>query len=661
MSLYLSDIFKIFYNYEPSRLKLWEIVRSFDYMDIGKLIFLLENIKRDVRRQPIVLNHEQTVEFLLKPKTKNNPKYNVYTKFDDDDECNIYTALFAQNPHYNKTIELNLKPTLRIERVHAVTTDLFWNTTHVDTDEANNVTQIIQNTHEMQNHHHFDETIDYLMNALRSGHQIAPETNIYASILMHNLGTTLYGSFVTNVESLLLPENLQPDRNEMPLRVSVAKRFLEYYAMLVERQLLNVDAKSLRFVMVPQSQRIVERQEFLNAPMQLGDYEFQPYYQGFHVVVYSSPQETRCYNRYGELIHNLAYNLRLPLNCTFEGVLLPVDGRDRIRSWRYWPYRRSYIIYIVDVYRYEQIILLNAAFKDRIKYVDYILKDLQNNRIRLKTICTTMSKSMELEIAKKIDGSSADKKIKLEDNKSNDNDDDDSTNITINNLKLNIKATNVIQKIPQYKIYKYYCDALNDSVNAIQTIHKIPTNLSTWSGIEERYSHNIDVYDPIVGVVARKLHDSSLRHQYYKFNIRYLYDLIDHKIMPVHTLDDLKCFNPENTFINFEMVDYMQIALVYGHCSKYLYVCEYNREIHQFVHRVCIERLPYDTQDVNLHYKPESIYVVNNKMSSGLTSGLVYIRLYYDLMHRIVGYEFKWTDGRYKIPFKNKLYDNLKK
>lgn len=669
MSLYLSDIFKIFYNYEPSRLKLWEIVRSFDYLEIGKLIFLLENIKRDNKRQPIVLNREQILEFLLEPKLQNTL---IHTDDDDNNDTNsysqchnVYNSLFEQHPNYNITSDLNLKPTLRIERVCNLSTNIFWNSLNAEdtTTIVNNNDEcvetfatIIKNTKELQSHHRLDETIDYLMTALRNGNQILPETNIYASILMHNFGTPFYGSFVANVESLLLPENLQADRNELPQRISVTKRFLEYYKMFMERQIINVDAKTLRFVMVPMPQRIMDQHEFLNAPNQLGDYEFQPYYQGFHIIVYASHQETRCYNRYGELMHNIAYNLRIPLNCTFEGVLLPLDSRNRIRSWRYWPYRRSYIIYIVDVYRYEQIILLNAPFKSRIKYVDYILKNIHDNRTKLKTICATMKKSIMSKINKKF-------KYEPSDDNNNNNDDDNDTNIVIDNLKLNIKAgTNVIRENQhhQYKLYQHQYNALKDSINTLKILHKIPENLKTWSAIEERYSRNADVYDPIIGVIARKLNDSSLVHQNYKFNIRYLYDLVNQKIVPIDTNEDLKRINPETTFINFEMVDYMQIAIVYGNCSQYLYICEYNRDIHQFVHRVRIKRLPYDTHDINIHYKSELLYIVNNQMSTGLSKGLTYIRLYYDILHQIVGYEYKWTDSRYKMPYSTKLYDMLK-
>lgn len=654
MALYLSDIFKIFYNYEPSRSKLWEIVRSFDYMEIGKLIFLLENIKRDTKRQPILLNNNQIVKFLLEPKVGNNPKY--YYDDDDiddkDDMCNIYNTLFKNNPNYNKILGLNLKPTLRIERVYNTTRHLIWNSIVDDNEKINHddcvetMTSILKNTNELQRHHRLDETIDYLMNLLRNGHNIDSETNIYASILMHNFGTSYYGSFVMNIESLLLPENLQFDRNEMSQKISVAKRFLEYYKMLIERQTLNADAKTLRFVMVPQSQRIIEKEELLTAPNQLGDYAFQPFYHGFHLVVYASHQETRCYNRYGDLMHNVAYNMQIPLNCTFEGVLLPIDGRERIRSWRYWPYRRSYIIYIVDVYRYEQILLLNAPFKERSKYIDKILKTLHTNRDILKDKCFTMNKVLR----------------KNTDDVDVDDGNDDKTILTVDNLKLDIKAhKKIVGKESKYKELQHYYNALKNNLNTLKVLQKIPENLQTWTAIEERYGRNVDIFDPIIGVVARKIHNTQLDHQYYKFNIKYLYDLVNHTIKPLQSSEDLKCINPETTFINFEMVDYMQISLMYGHCSQYLYICEYNRDIHQFVHRVKIKRLPYDTYDSNFNYKPESVYVVNNQMESGLSSGLAYIRLYYDVLHQVVGYENKWTDCRYKIPYDTSIvYDNFK-
>lgn len=743
MSLYISDVFKIFNNYEPTRIKIWEIVRSFDYIEIAKLLFLLENTVRDRKRCVISLTEEQIEEFIIQPQSNLKSPYimgasssnsppspqqlssslpllptsssslpssssssSVASKVAMADttkitncSSNLYDRMYCNNSYYNQTVALSLTPSLRIERVQAETTKVKWKKRnkpdHMLYENVQTTKTIHDNTNELIGHHYLDVTIDVIMNALRNSTIILPITNVYASILMHNLGTTFYGSFVGHIETLLLPENLQSDRNDTSRMESITARFLQYHKMITEWHMLKLDSRSLRFVMIPPAQRIYNPNALLENATSYDDYVFQPLYQGFHVVVYGSCQETRCYNRYGELIHNIGYNLKLPLNCTFEGVILPLDHKQRIRSWRYWNFRHSYIIYIVDVFRFEQEVLLDKPFKTRIVYADMIIDALHQHTIKLQkkinnqtqekqlkyqqnalpidtttTTTTTISttnigssyKCNNGHITNSIDADATTSNSSSNKRSSSSSSSSSRSNMTINDTSIinNFKIDGNVKYNTRHRTSnRINQNELRDHISVTEIIHKLPSTLCTWMAIEKRYERNEDVFDPIVGVVIRKKNDMSLGIKHYKFNIRYLYDTFKGFIQ-IENYNDVKHLNFLQIAPYFEMVDFFCVAIIYADCQKYLYICEYDRDIQQFVHRAKIQRLPYDdSRKMQLHYKPETIYVVNNQAKSQISNGIIYVRLYYDLSHRIIGYEFKMTDGRYKIPYNSKIFNKI--
>lgn len=537
--LYISDIFKIFHNFEASRLKLWQIVRTYDPIEFAQFLYLLENVVKSGKRECVELDERMLKEFC-------NYQYNSSTEVD---EC--------ENVDY--IIPIADKPTLRLERVSLANGDIFWND---NTNESNAYGRDDIRRHSM------DMKITEIMHNIRvlNTRQI---TNPYERILQHNLGSTFYHKLLIIIQNCLFMDSLQTDRNELSggsSEASIVTKFLEYYTILQQKQFHDGDARNLRFLIIPPPKRIIDI-----STINKRCYIHQPLYQGFHVVVYSSSTETKIFNRFGELHFNLGYSLRSTKNCTFEAVILPVDARNNARSWRYWSYKKKFIIYIVDVYRLEQTILTNVPFVERLKYIDAIKQH-------------------------------------------------------------NAETSNIL-------------------------LRKIPTKLNDWSTIEERYLKNKDIFDPIVGVILRKPSDKLKTPALaYRFNVTCCFDLLHTQIVDIPNVDSLKSLKIQNMHINFEMADYRTTCIAYGHCAKYIYLCEYNRNIHQFVHFARIYRLPYEFEELN--YKPETVYIINNQT---VPKGILYLRVYYDVSFNVLGYDSKMTDCRYNVPYRNSLFANLRK
>lgn len=536
--LYSCDIFKIYKNYEPSRHKIWEIVRSFNPIEFAQLLYLLENVTKSSKRDTISL-------------------HDAYIKYPKIDCPNVL-------------LKITDSPTIRLERCtfHNESSDMFWN------DGTKNNNDDIKDTTD-------DFDINTLLNHVRSNNILNPNdtseselipnvttTNlrdVRFKVLNHNIGTQCYHKFLKHIEHLLFNDNLQTDRNEhQTQQMSIVLKFMQFYKTMNFKQSLDNDSRNFRNLIIPQPIRIFNR-DLINDP----NYIIQPLYQGFHVIVYSSPHETKCYSRFGTLQPNLAYSIRCNVPCTFEAIILPIDKFGNERCWRYWTFKSGFVMYVVDVFRYKQTILTMTPFKDRAKYIKLIV----DNQINMRSAMTEHH---------------------------------------------------------------------------------------TWLSIEERYIKNQDIYDPIVGVVLRDPNHifsvtSSITkpmHQpkLFYFNILYTFDMLNQKIINLCTNYELSTI--QTLHLNYEMADYKTICLAYGHCNQFIYLCTYNRNVHQFVHAAVLQRSYREYTTLN--YKPESIYVVNNKI---VPQGIMYIRIYYDLMKNIIGYESKNTDDRFKVMYKNPLLE----
>jgi hypothetical protein len=718
MSLYVSDIFRIFTNYEPSRSKLWEIVRTYNYLDIAKLLFILENVHTVRARPDLALNSDQ-IDIFYGPHNEEVVRNTL---------CSHQSEL---------VLPLCLEPTLRFERVHTDYEELVIvtaNSSVVPMDVDNNTApvasqqQIIhwQTTSDYTWHHPLDQHIDQILNLIRCTQTVTFEHNMYTAMVMHNLATKYYTQFVQHVENMLLPENLHLNRNDavdgtatLASQRSVTVRFMQFYAMLHNAQVLNLDGRSLRSVIVPRPKRF-QLYDQLHAYMNVDQQEIvcQPLLQGFHVVVSSNGGETRCYNRYGELLLGIGYNLSIPINCTFEAIMLPVNRNGEARSWRYWSSRHSYVIYIIDVFRYNDVVLLKRPLKIRLTYIAHIISGIDKHLDKLhaqyilELAKSTSSSSKQPTSSHEILGSPPSKRPRYEHSdfwqqiEVSDTEDviDDNDNTRLKEMEteqhtsrsssisvdsgvhgldpltkpkqsVKIRKMGKAKQKTDHEIYiRRLQRQLEHGRHARKVIRMLPTSLSTWSEIHNRYETNIDIYDPVVGVVVRRASDVALGSYSFKFNILYLFNLMVNNVERVghsnictskepassspppqqqpNTTTTPPNISIRNQMINFEMVDFMSTVIVYADCEKYLYLCDYDRMLHQFVHRAKLSRLPYDMLGASpaISYRSEPMYVVNNQAPQQLSHGFAYMRLYYNINYQIIGYEFKLTDSRYKLP-----------
>lgn len=327
MDLNVSDILLMISNFEPSRTKVWEMVRRYDPIQMAAFLYLLENV-RVSKKCPITLDCEEMLDF-------------CGTRLHDRDV----------------SLPIMTRPVLRIDRAECETVELFLSTAPM---------HVVDNP--------YDTNILEIVNRVRTPERFREPANIYASIVIHNLGTSYYQKFLTLVKHLLFSDNLHFQRNEIKCRESVVVHYLQFYKMLTF-SLNIVDPRNFRYIILPRPERIYVKPNDLEL-----EYIAQPLYQGLHVVVNSDGENAiKCYNKYAELLKNLLPSVKLAgCSCTFEAVVLPTDARDKCRSWRYWRYRQSCLLYIVDVFRLGNSILVNSPFNERVKYA----RQIRHPRIR---------------------------------------------------------------------------------------------------------------------------------------------------------------------------------------------------------------------------------------------------------------------------------------
>jgi len=672
-SLNMSDIFTIYNNYEASNVKIWEIIRSYDPIEFAKFLYVLENVTKSRKRLAIHLDDNQIADFssINRPANKKrrinndiNDVNNNNSDYDDDiyipiskfktlriERCvdyykfdnEIFSNRQYQMPESQSTNQqassnnntdgddfddisnnLNIQRSTKDSNTMISSNDntlvrseisIFWNrndgskfTQHLNTKYRNlwnvgekrypdiNITNImndLRNEQITKSHKLENDTKDNKNNK-SIDHRL---TSVYARILNHNIGTFSYASLLTNIRYLLFNDNFQLNRNDINGRQNnqtLIEQFLLFYKNLTFSQTIDNDPRNFHFLVVPQPRQFPTIElNYWQSDNNLGNdasnFIYQPYFHGIHLVVYSSPTETKCFNRFGDLYANFAYNLRSKEPCTFEAVILPTDSYGNTRSWRYWQYRQNWRMYIVDVYRYKQMVLLSKPFEERIIY------------------------------AKKI---------------ANGNE-----------------------------------------------ILSIPDNLKSIDYLFKEYRKNKDIYDSIIGIYRRhrkhilcepslqqlsmlengndRLNTSNLRspktikhidhrrNSYILFNLLYTFDMLDLKVIPLDKSCDINRLH-----MNLEMADYKVLCLGYGHTESKIYLCRYDRTCHQFVHSATLERL--NIESCKLHYKPDKIYVINNKI---IPQGILYLRVYFDINYNVVGYDTKITDGRFKLPYDNILYN----
>lgn len=308
--LYLSDVFKIFHNYEHSKLRLFEIIRIFHPHHIAALIYMIENIKKSKSVEPYIPDN-LNLSLVIKDEILNFTQKTTFSLT----RCEVLTKIFPNVSNNNEKNELTI--------------------------------------------------LDFMKLFKRNDKK---SFDFYSKILLNNLCTNLYSSFINNI-TVQFPDFMQYDRNEFEKsNTPIVQKFLEYYKIINNESSLisNSNPRNFRFIFRKKEKQILEK------PQNINDYIVQPLYQGFSLVIYTTKNYTRAYNRYGELIKKLLYNELFDIDATFEIILLPTNTKNDLKCWRYWDYRNSYKIIVVDVFRIENQIFTHLPFSERSKYISLI-------------------------------------------------------------------------------------------------------------------------------------------------------------------------------------------------------------------------------------------------------------------------------------------------
>lgn len=335
--LLVSDLQKMFTNYEPSKLKIWEIIRTYHPYHISALLFLLENLRSSL------------------------------------DESIAQTDCINLDDHsyvFKKCI-INTKPTLNLDACTVMHSMLPENTKNY-----------------LQTHNDGQLTILGLLELI-SQYAKTDHLDKNEYIALFNMSTKNYKTFLYNFNSFLCPEEYQPNRNEMneSSTINVVDKFLQYYRNIsLDPQCMQAtNIKALTFVPRKRTKII-----FTSQIDDAQDFIVQPSYRGLRVIVNSFPistkletkTTTRVYNIYGELVYNLMYNINLNVTAIFEALLIPIDNKSRCRSWHFWNYKQDFKIIAVDLFKIKNISYMHLPFNQRYQ----ALVELFKNH---KTVSTT--------------------------------------------------------------------------------------------------------------------------------------------------------------------------------------------------------------------------------------------------------------------------------
>lgn len=606
MDLNVSDVLMMLHDYEPSRAKLWEMVRRYDPVQVAALLYLLENVRPEPKKIPITLPDDALIELAgARP-------------FDRD-----------------AFMRLELQASLRTDRAAAPPTHLFASPRYVRALRA------------ARPRSPGDANVFDLLERLRSQPAAAAGTaedndndndealrQPYLLIVAHNLSTPLYQRFLTNVVNMLFPDDMQLDRAHLLPDQLVAIRYLRYHRQLsLQRSLCATDSRRFRYVMLPRPRRVYRRPRSGAMDSEYGPREFvyQSLYQGVHAVMdqeFDTSLSVRVFNRYGELQRSILPTLRLATSCTFEAVVVPVDRCGWSRSWRYWQYREGYRIYVCDVFRYGDNVLATLPFTERLRYARRLCAE-NGDALTMARTSTRWSEMLPERVYNGC-GSGGDSLGKRSAN--------GATKRT---------ANGATKRSADGATKACHEQELNDNDDLFPPIVGVIARDGN-----ARFSPFYGTGDDGVGAEplnAQTFELAASTPLQYRFHVRAVYDVLDDRLLRVHgehrdaAIGDLRT---ERLFYDLEMADQRSVWLAYGHTDDAYFLCAYNPGLHQYEHVATIERSPYDTT-LEPKYAQERLVVTNAKTRP---RGFLYLRVYTDRNGRYIGYETKTSTSRYDVP-----------
>lgn len=153
-------------------------------------------------------------------------------------------------------------------------------------------------------------------------------TNSWFHIFLNNLATPLYKQLASNVINFLSAEDKQTDRKTARRGFrSAVKTLLSFYDTIHFKNVsvANFDPKSFRTLRKLPNERLAKK--LINTE----GIAVQPLYQGFFVIIHSDGYITRCFNRYGEVLHGFLYSAKIQSHATFEAIVLPKTKDGKLR------------------------------------------------------------------------------------------------------------------------------------------------------------------------------------------------------------------------------------------------------------------------------------------------------------------------------------------
>lgn len=358
MDLTNLDVLLLFENFESSKCKLWETIRRYKPIHIAALLYILENLIANKSVKCVQVDDLQiinkfpspvSVKLTLYPEHVNfsRPQPQQYTLFNNDNQSKI-----------NRIIKIN---------------DFELN------DSFTKLHTVVDLLNIIKNNEFFDYTI---LDNLKIDKSTKVETfnNILTRIVLFNCTTADWQKFIHYMVFQLFPDNLQITRYDNISNISnksksIVNSFLRYYKMFTSPQSFDtINSMDLKYMILPKPQTTTRELIY----KKMSKYITQPYYQGFYIIINVSDTSVRFYNRWSEpLIFSQSIQRAISeatkyINCTLISILLPKDEKNHLRSWRYWQYRASFEIKIIDIIRFKSKNLISVPLIERLKYLDNI-------------------------------------------------------------------------------------------------------------------------------------------------------------------------------------------------------------------------------------------------------------------------------------------------
>lgn len=356
MDITIIDVALIFQNFQSSKCKMWEIVRSYNPIHMAALLYMLENLVLNRKCESVELHNLRVsnrtripIDFTITEQTMN---LNTLRPTNANDRCCAFNMNGKQRQS-SRIIELNgIK---------------------MESSKFMNVLELLELVKDEKRLNMLSEPVHEDEYPLNMANRVIARTVLY------NATTPEWRKFLHHMVFQLFPDNLQIARYDNVSNVSmtassIVNKYLNYYKMMTQPDIYDtINSMDLKYMILPKPV-VCSRDQIYSAENVI----IQPYYHGFYIIVNASDTSIRVYNRWSENVivsSHIQTAIRESikgLNCSLIAILLPKDGAGNLRSWRYWPYKTSCDVMIIDILRYKSKSLVALPLVERLKYLENI-------------------------------------------------------------------------------------------------------------------------------------------------------------------------------------------------------------------------------------------------------------------------------------------------